>query len=60
MASVPYFQRMREVICREHGLIRVVPAEILAEVNARRIGQTYADPEAAIEILGTSDKQPLT
>ena len=43
-----------------YGLIRVVPAEILAEVNARRIGQTYADPEAAIEILGTSDKRPLT
>ena len=47
-------------ICREHGLIRVVPTELLAEVNARRFGQHYADPEAAIEILGSSDKRPLT
>ncbi|KAI2512942.1 hypothetical protein MHU86_1488 [Fragilaria crotonensis] len=47
-------------ICREYGLIRVVPPETLAEVNRRRIGQTYADPEAATEILGSPDKRPLT
>ncbi|KAI2509079.1 hypothetical protein MHU86_5327 [Fragilaria crotonensis] len=44
-------------ICREYGLIRVVPPETLAEVNRRRIGQTYADPEAATEILGSPDKR---
>ncbi|KAI2512190.1 hypothetical protein MHU86_2277 [Fragilaria crotonensis] len=47
-------------ICREYGLIRVVPPETLAEVNRRRMGQTYADPEAATEILGSPDKRPLT
>ncbi len=47
-------------ICREHGRIREISAEILDEVNTQRAGQHYADPEAAIEILGSSNKRPLT
>ncbi|KAI2512867.1 hypothetical protein MHU86_1413 [Fragilaria crotonensis] len=47
-------------ICREHGLIRSLPPEILVQVNAQRAGQTYADPEAAVEILGSAEKRPLT
>ncbi|KAI2506094.1 hypothetical protein MHU86_8325 [Fragilaria crotonensis] len=47
-------------VCREHGLIREISAEILDEVNTQRAGQHYADPEAAIEILGNSHKRPLT
>ena len=47
-------------ICREYGLIRDVPPEILLEANARRMGQRYADLEAATEILGSADKRPLT
>jgi hypothetical protein len=47
-------------ICREHGLIREISTKILDEVNAQRAGQHYADPEAAIEILGSSNKRPLT
>ncbi|KAI2492541.1 hypothetical protein MHU86_22023 [Fragilaria crotonensis] len=43
-------------VCREHGLIREISAEILDEVNTQRAGQHYADPEAAIEILGNSHK----
>ncbi len=47
-------------VCCEHGLIRQISAEILDEVNAQQAGQHYADPEAAIEILGSSNKRPLT
>ena len=47
-------------ICREHGLIRSLPPEILVQVNAQHAGQTYADPEAAVEILGIAEKRPLT
>ena len=47
-------------ICREHGLIREISAETLAEVNAKRAGQQYADQDAAIEILGSANKRPLT
>ena len=47
-------------VCREHGLIRSLPPEILVQVDAQRAGQTYADPEAAVEILGSAEKRPLT
>jgi hypothetical protein len=47
-------------VCREHGLIRVIPSEILTEVNSRRLGKCYADPDAAIEILGSADKLGTT
>ena len=47
-------------VCREHGLIREISAEILDEVNTQRAGQQYDDQEAAIEILGTANKRPLT
>ena len=47
-------------ICREHGLLRETCVEILAKVNAQRSGQRYTDQDAAIEILGSADKKPLT
>ena len=47
-------------ICREHGLIREISPEVLSEVSLKRAGQQYADQEAAIEILGSPDKKPLT
>jgi hypothetical protein len=47
-------------ICREHGLIREISADMLTEVNAQRAGQQYADHDAAIEILGSANKRPLT
>jgi hypothetical protein len=33
---------------------------ILDEVNEQRLGKVYADEEAAMEILGSSQKMPLT
>jgi hypothetical protein len=47
-------------ICREHGLIRDISPQILAEVNLQRAGEQYEDEEAAIEIYGSPDKKPLT
>ena len=47
-------------ICREHGLIREISPEILAEVNLKRDGEKYADREAATEMQGNPDKKPLT
>ena len=47
-------------ICREHGLIREISPEILAEVNLKRDGEKYADREAATEMQGSPDKKPLT
>ena len=47
-------------ICREHGLIREINPEVLYEVNLQRAGRQYADQEAAIEVLGSPDKKPLT
>ena len=47
-------------ISREHGLIREVSPEILAQVNLQRDGEKYADQDAAIEINGSPNKQPLT
>ena len=47
-------------ICREHGLIREISPEILAEVNLKRDGKKYADGKAATEIQGNPEKEPLT
>jgi hypothetical protein len=47
-------------ICQEHGLLREISVEILAKVNDQRSGQRYTDQDAAIEILGSTDKKPLT
>ena len=47
-------------ISREHGLIREITSDVLAQVNLRRAGQQYADQDAAIEIYGSPDKRPLT
>jgi hypothetical protein len=47
-------------ISREHGLIRQLSPEILAQVNLRRGGEQYADQDAAIEIYGSPDKRPFT
>jgi hypothetical protein len=46
-------------ICRDHGLIREISPQILAEVNLQRVGQQYEDQEAAIEIYGSPDKSLL-
>jgi hypothetical protein len=47
-------------VCCEHGLIREISPEILAEVNVKRDGEKYADKEAATEMPGTPDKKPPT
>jgi hypothetical protein len=47
-------------ISREHGLIREITSDILAQVNLLRAGEKYADQDAAIEINGSPDKRPLT
>ncbi|KAI2490988.1 hypothetical protein MHU86_23590 [Fragilaria crotonensis] len=47
-------------ICREHGLMRIISEQVLDEVNFQRQGKEYADREAAIEILGSANKAPLT
>ena len=47
-------------ISREHGLIREITPDIIAQVNLRRAGEQYADNDAAIEIYGSPDKRPLT
>ena len=47
-------------VSREHGLIREISHQVLYEVNLQRAGQRYADQEAAIEVLGSPDKKPLT
>ena len=47
-------------ITREHGIIREISDMILDEVNEQRLGKVYADEEAAMEILGSSQKMPLT
>ncbi len=47
-------------ICRELGLVRRISEQVLDEVNFQRQGKQYADREAAIEILGSTNKSPLT
>lgn len=47
-------------VSREHGIIREISDMILDEVNEQRLGKKYADEEAAIEILGSPEKKPLT
>ena len=47
-------------VSQEHGLIREISHQVLYEVNLRRAGQQHADQEAAIEVLGSPDKKPLT
>ena len=47
-------------VSQEHGLIRDISCQVLYEVNLQRAGQQYADQEAAIEVLGSFDKKPLT
>ena len=47
-------------ITREHGLIREIDDYILTTVNANRLGASYADEEAAIDVHGTKKKKPLT
>jgi hypothetical protein len=46
-------------ICREHGLLREIDDQTLNLVNTSRIGQSYADEEAAIEVYGDARKRPL-
>ena len=46
-------------ICREHGLLREIDKQTLNLVNASRLGQSYADEEAAIEVYGNARKRPL-
>jgi len=41
-------------------LIREIDDNILAMVNANRLGASYADEEAAIDVHGTKKKKPLT
>jgi hypothetical protein len=45
---------------QEHGLIREISPQVLTKVNLQRSGQQYADQEAAIEVLRSPDKEPLT
>jgi hypothetical protein len=47
-------------ITREHGLIREIDDYILTTVNSNRLGASYADEEAAIDVHGTKKKKPLT
>jgi predicted DCC family thiol-disulfide oxidoreductase YuxK len=47
-------------ICREHGLTRKFSAQVFDEVNFQRQGKQYADQDAAIKILGSVNKRPLT
>jgi hypothetical protein len=47
-------------ICREHGILREIDEHILIFVNTNRLGKSYADEEAAIEVNGTAAKKPLT
>ena len=47
-------------ICREHGILRAIDEHILIFVNTNRLGKSYADNEAAIEVNGTAAKKPLT
>ena len=47
-------------VSREYGIIREISDMILDEVNEQGHGKKYADEEAAIEILGSPDKKPLT
>ena len=47
-------------VTREHGIIREISNMVLDEVNEQRLGQVYADEEAAIEVHGCSKKMPLT
>ena len=46
-------------ICREHGLIREISPEILAEENLKRDGEKYVDTEAA-KMHGNLDRKPRT
>jgi hypothetical protein len=41
-------------------LIREIDDNILAMVNANRLGASYADEEASIDVHGTKMKKPLT
>jgi hypothetical protein len=47
-------------ITREHGLIREIDDNILTMVHVIRLGASYADKEAAIDVHGTKKKNPLT
>ena len=44
-------------IRREHGMIREISPQILAEVNLQRAGKQYEDQEAAIKIYGSPCKK---
>ena len=43
-----------------HGLARRISDQDLDKVNFQRQGKQYADQEAAIKILGSANKGPLT
>ena len=45
-------------VSREHGIIREISDMVLDD--EQRLGKMYADEEAAIEILGSQRKMPLT
>ncbi len=48
-------------VTREHLIIReIVSNMVLDKVNEQRLGQVYADEEAAIEVHGCPKKMPLT
>jgi hypothetical protein len=47
-------------ICREFGLIREISGETLMFVNSNRLGASYKDKDAAIEVYGSDKKKPLT
>jgi hypothetical protein len=46
-------------VTREHGIIREISNMVLDEVNEQRLGQVYADEEAANEVHGCSKKSHL-
>ena len=47
-------------VSRELVIIQGISDMILDEVNKQRLEKVYADEEAAIKILGSSRKMPIT
>ncbi len=66
MVSARCFPRMKSNVmissfaCREHGILREIDEHTLNFVSTNRLGKSYADEEAAIEVNGTASKKPLS